>query len=1275
MNYKKYLYRWIPLIILSISIGILPSYAAKRHPRQSKVFGPPGNFRLNPYLFNGFSRKNIYKSRSGSSYGYSLLNAASATNDTVKIIALRVEFQLDSSFLTTGNGLFGIYRNNKGTTEDVAEKKYYTTGAYKYDNLFHDSTYFAQHLEFVKKYYWKVSNGHLHVEYEIFPPGPDEKHAYKVPDKMTKYSPGAKMKKESWDEYYYRRTVGLMEFVRDAIRGADSAATSPFRKLSMEPDGLLYEIDTVNTQVTKRKVAILLIHAGASYLTDGGWDGYFGQDTPSDMIDAFISNEFFDYFATVDSTLGFDTDSTGKSGVWVNKSGTNRFILDELMMVSETSNQDSLNWGINGILVNQLARQIGIPDLFSTMSGISGIGAFCIMDFAGYSTGRGFVPPWPSAWVRAYMGWDTPVVIEPGNTNINGTVTAISAAQPGDTTILLIPINNHEFYLIENRQRNLTGDTTFFNHDIVEDIDPSINGSSIIDPYDHVNIDKNIATFTNSSVIDSIINSDISIPASGILIWHVDEHIIRDHLEHNIVNADSSYRGISLEEADGVVDLGVMFQDVFYQAAFDYGGAADVFPHYTSENGTAVNTIGPFTRPSTQSNDGGHTYLTIAIAPRNNTGTKEVSIVEGMLVYNFVDSVFQITVGRKTDCITSFTHWPQRIVPDKFFEPVLCDIYPNGDTLECVVVDTSGRVYVWSAYGNDSLYTSVKEAIPSLLYSNDTVYTDTISYCDIIPQPAGMPTCVDSSSLYIPSRDSSIYILRSIDSDTAIWDRIDLNHPASSYVCNYSGTKWAVGCADGMILYGDDASSSVTSLSTTSSGSIQALAVIDTSNGILAAISDQGVLTVCSPSGLLDSATLYKISKAGIYPPYTLVTADLDQNGIIDIVVSDRKQGLWLYHYNSATNALYYSAEWIKWEDGPNDWAGSHRLDTNRASIPDNESAPSIADLDNDQALDIIVGGTNGMYAYNHRGILLINWPSLLDTHYWLQRGSITSSPVIGFAQNSIDPLVLFSAPTGENVTIGVAHIDSVNDNTGTIYYTFSDGLSDSIPGLNKSLIDSLLVFGDSLVLPYVTPGGFIDAVTMHGKRPTTINTLSNVGKVIQSNWPLSVGGSIRTSPLLCDIDNNNKADIIAVTDAGMVYRWEMANSVISTSYVWPQAGANSARTFTYSGPLSTIAFGLKSEIVHFYNYSNPAKRIDTSIPFNTTFKYQLTKPARSVRLDIFTYTGHHIVSERSLPSGYGWNEYIISLEKFGSAVYRCRLEADFSGKKKVKYWKMAVMK
>jgi hypothetical protein len=426
---------------------------------------------------------------------------------------------------------------------------------------------------------------------------------------------------------------------------------------------------------------------------------------------------------------------------------------------------------------------------------------------------------------------------------------------------------------------------------------------------------------------------------------------------------------------------------------------------------------------------------------------------------------------------------------------------------------------------------------------------------------------------------------------------------------------------------------------------------------------------VTSPLEIIDS--IYCTIRPGdkIYPPFTIAVADLEQDTIIDIVVADNKHGLWLFNYNPATRQLTYDKEW---GEGPNDWAGAYRLDTIRAAIPDNGSSPAIGDLDNDGALDIVIGGTNGIYAFNHRGVLLPDWPAFLDKKFWYQRGSVQATPLITTAPDKTNPLVLFASPTGENATFAVAHVDSTDKKTGAVYFTRKDGVRDSIKGLTSGFIDSLTIFGDSLILPYVTPGGYIDAFSYKGKRPDTIITLTSTGKTIVSTWPLTVGGSITTSPILYDIDKNRKPDIFALADAGWMYRWEFTEQILPRTFIWPQAGNDNSRTFKYSGPVHPITSSAAPDIEYFYNYPNP---VNAGRSTAVVFKYRLSRPASSVRLDIFTYTGYQIVKNMGLPSGLGWNEWAIYISKLGSAVYRCRLEADFNGIKKAKYWKMGVVR
>ncbi|MFW6254421.1 MAG: hypothetical protein ACOC41_05780 [Chitinivibrionales bacterium] len=1232
---------------------------------QDIVGGPKG---AHPYLFKGVSR-NALSSATGIRHPWSLLGRSVGDTAELHIRAILVDFQLDSSSYTTGNGKFGIFEGNQGTRDDVEEYEYYPENGgdeYVYDDLPHDYDYFQRQLDFVRNYYDKVSRGRMKISYSIYPHDGNDRFAYTVPGKMVRYSPGVKRGKESWDEYYNRRTQALMEFVRDALVAADTTDNgnmSPFRGLR-DSAGVL--IDSLG-----RRTGILLIHAGASYLTDGGTGGAYEADTPSDMIDAFISTDFFTHFA---DSIGFQIDSLDANRGGVRPSTNSDILIDEVMMVSETSNQDGLNWGIHGILVNQVARQIGIPDLFSTMSGISGIGAFCIMDFAGYSTANGFIPPWPSAWVRAFMGWDTPTVVDVDD-ETSVTVKAISAAQAGDTSIVLVPINDHEYYLIENRQRNLTDRDPF-----IYDTTVDLNGRRPLSPSNHVDLDENVMASGLPNVVDSAVNYDVGLPASGVLVWHIDENVVRDRFELNLLNADSLYRAVSLVEADGVTDLGVEYTS-FYSAVYDYGGAQDVFPHRVmdreDEKDFTVRGFGPFTRPSTRSNDGGHTYLELSIP--NLPEKTELSYLEGHEYYvnNYVDSVFTLNISRNADAPAS-PGWPKRMVASSYFEPAICDVYENGDSLELAILDTAGRLYLWQANGTNAYesFGNLKAAITTSLIrlptDNHTAMVDSVRYLYQIDQPAAMPTTVDGS-LFIPSKNGMLYMLHSVDGDhdsTIVEvDSIRLPSPASSYVTNYHEDLWAVGCVNGSVVYGQGSSEGQTVAADSSSDDspVVALAVSDSETGTLAVMHRNGVLRIITP-GAQQPAPSYRI-RAGI-APYTLTVADLNPDDDVDqnILISDSRQGLWMAQL---TDGQLSTA--AGWDRTPNDWAGltyspEEKAQKDRTLLPLNGSAPALADVDDNGVIDIVIGGTNGIFVLNERGTLLPPWPSYLDNRYWYQRGTIDASPIVMGAADSLR--VLYASPTGERVTFAVSDVDSSDQETGTIYYSLPDNRADSISGLTSSFIDSLMVYGDSVVLPYISPGGFVDALGASAKRPTFTRNTNYTGTIRVSQWPLTTGGSSGASPVVHDIDGDGTTDLFAVTSTGWVYRWNMGEGMLPQSAVWPQAGFSSARTFAFAGAESSGAEETRDKIVHFYNYPNPVKGYD-----ETTFKYQLSNDARGVRMDIYTYTGYHALEEKSLPAFSGWNEYQVSIKDFGPGIYRCRLEVEYRGKTEVKMWKMAIIR
>jgi hypothetical protein len=198
-------------------------------------------------------------------------------------------------------------------------------------------------------------------------------------------------------------------------------------------------------------------------------------------------------------------------------------------------------------------------------------------------------------------------------------------------------------------------------------------------------------------------------------------------------------------------------------------------------------------------------------------------------------------------------------------------------------------------------------------------------------------------------------------------------------------------------------------------------------------------------------------------------------------------------------------------------------------------------------------------------------------------------------------------------------------------------------------------------------PGGFVDALDKDGKRP--LKTIG--GNQLYSNWPLTVGGSIGTSPLVDDFDNDGKLNLIAVSQAGLIYRWKLENTVIGDSILWQQVGYDGSRPFAYLRTLPFISAGTTPPI-SFYSYPNPTDR--TGYVY---FKYKFSGPAKNVRLDVFSLAGHQVLSKTGITGSYpDWNEIPpVSLSTYGPGVYRCRIEAEISGKKYVQYWKMAVVK
>ncbi len=1241
------------LIVVSLFISV---FSASPAGSETPYRGPSGRY---AYLRKSVSNKGYVPSARDFNWS---INFHRPSNDTINIIAMRVEFNhgvRDTLTSSTGNGLFGINRTggDKLGNDKKEYERYYDDSTYLFDKLPHDSLYFAHQLEAVAGYYKKVSHGRLVLTSTIYPKGAYS--AYAVDSTMLYYSPAGKKKKESYDEYGYRKTRGYLLFLKDAITACANSKESPFAGIQFQ------ESDSTFRDSLGRKTVFLIFHAGSSGLLDGSKEGF--PDSQSDIIDYFVTADWFKDYA---DTLGIK-----QNGIIV-QGKDSKLLIDEIMVCSETSNQEGTNWGIQGILVNQIARQIGIPDLFWSTTGV---GAFCIMDVAGYSAGRGFITPYPSAWVRAFMGWDIPKIL-PVGTNISANVKALTSvldnpqASTDDTTTLMVPINDHEYYLIENRQRNLTDTKSLFNCDTTDDNEKEV----VIKPYpDNVNLKKVLTSVTDSSkVVKSVSNNDISLPASGILVWHIDEKVIREKIRYNLINADSSYRGVKLIEADGADDIGVTFKDIYNRDAFDYGTGEDIFPHYSKTGSGAKNAIdlfvdgmGPYTFPSTRTNDGGHSYLNLKFSTTSKQRIEKSAQYRGsdyLYVDNYSDSVFNVSVS--LDYRPQY--WPKAIIPESCFEPVLCDLDKSIPGKELVIISKTGKINIFNnAADPDSaayVFDSSRIQASDLLGKTDGNYT-TYHYCDSLGGVVTMPSVINGQVM-IPSIQNVVYILSSVSySERPVYSKIPLRNQPSTYVCAISDSLWAVGCANGSVVFGNG-SDTLSFVKLKSDSAVCAIAAMKES-GSLAVMQDGGTLTVCSSDG---SQSEKPVVVKGL-SPFTLATADIDKDSTSEIVVCDIKHGLWLYNSNLTV---------VKnWSDEPVDWATYYTISEdnkaieNRAEFPDNPAPPAIADINGDGYLDIVIGGTNGVYAFNYKGVLLNGWPAFLDKGYWYQKGSVVSSPAIATGKDN-KPLTIFSTTAGEKLGWGITKLTRADRNAGKIWFTAENGQIDSGWGMTPAEIDTFFKY-DSLITFNALPGGYIDAVSAKGTSTKPVRPVALIQQNLQSAWPLSAGSPLQTSPMIDDMDMDGKLDLIAVTKNGWVNRWEISGNFILDTVFWPMPGFDPGRSFAY-GSYKPVEKVKQTEPIRLYNFPNPTDGAEKTI-----FRYAFSGTATNVKLDIFSITGINVYSKKTMGTAPSeltgsypdWNEHIVSLKKFGPGIYRCRMEASISGKKHVCYWKMAVVK
>jgi immune inhibitor A len=151
-----------------------------------------------------------------------------------------------------------------------------------------------------------------------------------------------------------------------------------------------------------------------------------------------------------------------------------------------------------GCFCHEMGHLLGLPDLYK--EGFSPVvGGWCLMGVGDHNNG-GRTPAHPSAWCKIHLGWIEPIIIT-GNPKKHD-ISAVKDSDP-DNRIYKLDVqgtNGKEYFLVENRQQN---------------------------------------------------GFDVGLPASGLLIWHVNENQCINYAP----NHDPNNFFITLKQSDGKFEL------------------------------------------------------------------------------------------------------------------------------------------------------------------------------------------------------------------------------------------------------------------------------------------------------------------------------------------------------------------------------------------------------------------------------------------------------------------------------------------------------------------------------------------------------------------------------------------------------------------------------------------------------------------------------------------------------------------------------------------------
>jgi len=256
------------------------------------------------------------------------------------------------------------------------------------------------------------------------------------------------------------------------------------------------------------------------------------------------------------------------------------------LVLPETGSQDDRVAALNGVFAHEFGHILGLPDLYNIFNGVPQLGYWSLMDSGENLTVQvedptsgdvfyadGVFPTSFDPWSRWQIFSDAVNTVEVQET-WQGSLQAIEA----DSLLPVVFIDGLEYFLVENRALDLDGNGFPF---VQQDSTTGVFLGPVDDP--------------DRPGTGGHLEYDAVLPGGGLLIWHIDDRYAVPGFISGAVNFQTGQRGIALEEADGIWDMG----------RFNFGTPYD--PFYVGNNAT----FGPNTVPSSAANDGAYSGITI----------------------------------------------------------------------------------------------------------------------------------------------------------------------------------------------------------------------------------------------------------------------------------------------------------------------------------------------------------------------------------------------------------------------------------------------------------------------------------------------------------------------------------------------------------------------------------------------------------------------------------------------------------------------------------------